>query len=100
MLAVLGSILILGCSSSDENAGSASGDLRSKCASMCKHLLAEPLLGCGKSNAASQDGCAQECYEHVTPSPDDGEIEATESELDCAIDAPTCEAWKDCGDFL
>ena len=84
------------CSSSR----SGGGNLELKCGNMCRHLLAAPLSGCGKSDAADQDGCTSECYAHVTPDPDDGELEATEAELDCAITAQTCEAWQACGDFL
>lgn len=85
-----------GCSSSS----SGGGNLQLKCSNMCQHLLAAPLLGCGKSDAGDQEGCTSECYEHVTPDPEDGEIEATEAELDCAIAAQTCPAWSACGDLL
>lgn len=93
LLLALGS----GCSSRSSGGG---GSLELKCSRMCQHLLAAPLSGCGKSDAADQDGCTDECYAHVTPDPVDGEIEATEAELDCAITAQTCEAWKACGDLL
>ena len=66
---------------------------------MCEKLVAPPLSGCGKSDGSDVEVCKPECYEHVTPK-SDGELDATESDLDCAIAAQDCATWESCGDLL
>jgi hypothetical protein len=87
-------------SSSGGDGGGNNSQLQLKCAQMCEKLVAAPLLGCGKSDAASVETCKPECYGHVTPKSEGEPPEASEADLDCAIAAQDCATWEDCGDLL
>jgi hypothetical protein len=86
--------------SSGSGGGGMNQVLLGKCSQMCDHLLAAPLLGCGKSDASDLETCKAECYEHVTPKRAGEPPEADEADLDCAITASDCAAWSACGDLL
>jgi hypothetical protein len=92
----------LQCSSSSSGTNDGTGVspvLQSKCSQMCEHLVAAPLSGCGKSDGVDVATCKPECIDHVSAHGAEPP-EATESDLDCAISAADCEAWKNCGDLL
>jgi len=80
--------------------GSSRSALESKCAKMCAHLVAAPLLGCGKSDGTSIEVCKPECVSHLTPKAQGEAPEADLSDLECATTAPDCESWNACGDLL
>ncbi len=100
LAALLTLVLTAGACGSDDKSGSSTSALEKKCATMCEHLMAPPLSGCGKSDAADPVMCKNECYSHMVPKSSDQPPEATEPELDCATRATTCDAWSACGDFL
>lgn len=100
-IAVLG-FVSLQCSSSSSGTNDGAGvspALQNKCGQMCEHLVAAPLSGCGKSDGTDVATCKPECIDHVSAHGAEPP-EATESDVDCAIAAVDCDAWKACGDLL
>ena len=89
-----------GACGSDGKSGSSNAALERKCGTMCENLIAAPLSGCGKSDGSDLATCKSECFEHVTPKSEGEPPEASEDDLDCAIDATSCEEWSACGDLL
>jgi hypothetical protein len=71
----------------------AGDDLETKCEAMCERLFGAGFQGCGHDDATS-DKCVPECMEHV----DKGD--STIADVDCAINARSCVAWRKCGDLL
>lgn len=92
----------LHCSSSSSGTDDGTGvspALQNKCSQMCEHLVAAPLLGCGKSDGTDVATCKPECIDHVSAHGVEPP-EATEADVDCGITAADCDAWKNCGDLL
>jgi hypothetical protein len=89
-----------GACGSDGKSSSSAAALERKCGTMCERLIAAPLSGCGKSDGSDLATCKSECVEHVSPGSEGEPPEASEDDLDCAIDATSCDEWSACGDLL
>lgn len=79
---------------SDETPFSSNQGGKATCAQMCTKIRGAGFRGCDHEDAEEQDRCVEECQEHL----DDGE--ANQEQLECAVKALNCDAWKECGDLL